>query len=147
MASNLLSFGGGCHCGALGVTFRTALDARDWTVRACQCRFCRAHGALTTTDPAGRLDFQVRRPERLRLYRFGLNTADFLVCSECGVYIGAQIETARGAFGTLNVRVLKPVPPDLPPATPADYDAESPADRTRRREERWTPLARHVVLR
>src|SRR5215469_15921681 len=102
MASSLHTFTGSCHCGALGFSFNTALPVAEWSVRACQCGFCRAHGAVTTSDPAGRLVFRIGQRESLRRYRFGLKTADFLVCGVCGVYVGAQIETPRGAFGIVN---------------------------------------------
>ena len=144
MASTLLSFDGRCHCGAVGFTFQTARPVAEWSVRACQCRFCRAHGARTTSDPAGRLALSVTQPERLQRYRFGRKTADFLLCAHCGVYVGAQIETPRGTFGTVNALVMTPLPHDLPAATPADYDAEDSSDRIRRREQRWTPLERVI---
>lgn len=140
MTSALLSFDGRCHCGALGYTIQTARPVAEWSVRACQCSFCRAHGARTTSDPAGRLAFHVNQPEHLQRYRFGRKTADFLLCSHCGVYLGAQIETPRGAFGTVNTLAMTPIPGRLPAAVPADYDSEDSGDRIRRREERWTPL-------
>ena len=144
MVSSPRTFTGGCHCGALGFSFLTALPAAQWSVRTCQCRFCRAHGAVTTSDPAGRLAFHAHRVESLRRYRFGLKTADFLVCSGCGVYVGAQIETPRGVFGIINTLALTPRPADLPAAVPADYDAEDLSERLSRREQRWTPLERAV---
>lgn len=134
------TFSGGCHCGALGFDFHTALPVGQWSVRACQCRFCRAHGAATTSDPTGRLRFRADQAESLQRYRFGLKTADFLLCSHCGVYVGAQIETPRGAFGIINTLAITPAPADLPAAVPADYDAEGASERFRRREQRWTPL-------
>jgi hypothetical protein len=143
MASVSGNHRGNCHCGALGFSFRTALPVGQWNVRACQCRFCRAHGALTTSDPAGRLTFQVSEAESLQRYRFGLRTADFLLCKRCGVYIGAQIETARGAFGIINILALTPIPEELPPAAAADYGSESSAERMDRREKKWTPVERH----
>jgi hypothetical protein len=134
-------FSGSCHCGALGFSFQTALPLAQWSVRACQCRFCRTHGALTTSDPAGRLTFHVNDAAALQRYRFGLRTADFLLCRRCGVYLGAQIETARGAFGIINALVMTSVPQPLPRAAPADYSTESTDERVERRERRWTPLA------
>ena len=133
-------FPGRCHCGALGFSFQTALPVGQWSVRACQCRFCRTHGALTTSDPAGRLTWHVEDGALLQRYRFGLRTADFLLCRRCGVYIGAQIETARGAFGIINALALTAVPQALPRAAAADYSSESTDERVERRERRWTPL-------
>lgn len=144
MGSTLHTFTGSCHCGALGFAFHTALPVTQWSVRACQCRFCRAHGAVTTSDPGGRLTFRIDRSESLRRYRFGLKTADFLVCSGCGVYVGAQIDTPRGAFGIINTLAMTPRPPELPAAVPADYDSEGSSERRGRREQRWTPLERTV---
>jgi hypothetical protein len=115
-----------------------------WSVRACQCGFCRARDAMTTSDPAGRLTFRVNDADSLQRYRFGLKTADFLLCRRCGVYLGAQIHTARGAFGIINTRALTPLPQELPRAAAADYGSESPNERIERRERRWTPLARPV---
>src|ERR1700739_690276 len=140
MASSLRTFSGNCHCGALGFRFQTALPPAAWSVRACQCSFCRLHGALSTSDPAGSLTFHVKDFDSLQRYRFSLKTADFLVCGRCGVYVGAQIETPRGAFGILNALTLVQMPDGLPAAKRADYSAESSAERVRRREQRWTPL-------
>src|ERR1700757_4082953 len=100
------SFRGSCHCGAVTFSFETTLPRSQWSVRACQCGFCRAHGARTTSDPAGRLTFHVGAAEALQRYQFGLKTADFLICRRCGVYVGAQIETAQGAFGIVNTLAM-----------------------------------------
>ena len=140
MTSSLQAFEGRCHCGALGFTFETALPPGRWSVRACGCGFCRAHGALTTSDPTGRLTFRVRERRLLQRYRFGLRTADFLLCRDCGVYVGAQIAAPEGAFGILNVLALTPLPQELPAAAGADYGAESTSQRIARRSARWTPL-------
>ena len=88
--------------------------------------------------------FQVKEADALQHYRFGLATADFLLCRHCGVYIGAQIETANGAFGIINIRALTPLPEELPRAAPADYGAESARERIERRQKRWTPLDKTV---
>jgi hypothetical protein len=144
VSSLLHTFEGGCHCGALGFSFQTALPVTRWSVRACRCGFCRAHGARTTSDPSGRLAFHLNEGEALRRYRFGLKTADFLLCRVCGIYLGAQIATANGAFGIINTLALMPLPAGLPVAAQADYGSESASDRIARRERRWTPLARLV---
>jgi hypothetical protein len=140
MTSVLRSFSGHCHCEALGLTFHTAVPVSQWSVRACSCRFCRAHGARTTSDAAGRLSFNVQDARLLRRYRFGMKTADFLLCSRCGVYLGAQIEINGRAYGIVNTAALTSAAAELPAAVAADYGAESSSDRVRRREQRWTPL-------
>ena len=131
---------GRCHCGALEYSYRTSLMPSSWGVRACQCTFCRSHGALSTSDPQGSLTFHVKDARALLRYRFGLRTADFLICSQCGVYLGATIVTPRGRFGIINLNALQPRPPDVPQPQPVSYEGEREADRTARREARWTPV-------
>ncbi len=112
----------------------------EWSVRACQCGFCRKHDALSVSDPAGRLSFLAADPGAVVRYRFGLRTADFLLCGHCGVYVGAVIPTAEGRFGIFNLHALDEAPPGLPAAQPISYDGETPTGRTGRRAERWTPV-------
>jgi hypothetical protein len=99
---------------------------------------------MTICDPAGRLTFHVTGTDALQRYRFGLKTAEFLLCRRCGVYIGAQIDTAHGAFGIINTRALTPYPQGLPAAAAQDYGSESASQRIERREQRWTPLTELV---
>jgi hypothetical protein len=129
------TFRGGCHCGAVRVVFETAIAPEALLVRACQCSFCRAHGARTASDPRGRVCFS----GPLRRYRFGLRTADFLLCPQCGVYLGALYADGDGAWATLNVnclaeRKLFPAAPE-----PVSYESEDAATRGARRKARWTP--------
>jgi len=84
MSAALHAFEGRCHCGALGFTLRTSKQPEQWTVRACQCTFCRGHGARTTADPDGSVSFRIADPSKLKRYRFGTRSSDFLVCGECG---------------------------------------------------------------
>ncbi len=130
---------GSCHCGAIGFRYHTDIEPERWSIRACQCGFCRAHDALSASDPSGSLDFTANSPDLLNRYRFGLKTADFLLCSVCGVYIGALIKTEQGRFGIINTHALLEVPTKFAPTEPMSYDAEDVAGRVSRRELRWTP--------
>jgi hypothetical protein len=130
-----------CHCGVLTARYRTTVQPADWSVRACQCSFCRAHASLTTSDPAGSLTFAVRGEARLQRYRFDSRTADFLICRDCGVYVGARCDTDHGAFGVLNVRTLRPPPAGLKDPLLIDLGPESVGERAARRSERWTPVS------
>jgi hypothetical protein len=129
-----------CHCGLLTVRYRTALDPSLWQVRACQCSFCRSHGSLMTSDPKGELEFRSPDPEQVLRYRFGGRTAEFLMCRECGVYVGVEMQSEKGRFGVLNVLTLRPLL-TLPDTQPMDYSGEAAEARRLRREARWTPLS------
>jgi hypothetical protein len=135
---------GGCHCGNLAYVFEASASLEALGLRADQCSFCRAHGARNTSDPNGTMRIAVRDPKRLSRYRFGLKTADFLVCSECGVYIGALMEEGGQRWMTVNVNTFRPPPPDDFPIVPADYDGEDVSARIARRKQRWTPVAAFV---
>ena len=126
---------GACHCGAIGVFFETDADPSLLQVRACQCSFCRRHGAKTVSDPDGRLTLSFDA-ESVHLYRFGTRSADFLICRECGDYVAAVMD---------DVAVLNVVAADLIPfagrqSEPVTYDAETPDEKRARRRARWTPL-------
>ena len=136
----LSEFQGSCHCGAIGFSYRTSIAPERWSIRACQCSFCRAHDTLSTSDPAGSLEFTASDPDLLNRYRFGLRTADFLLCRECGIYIGALIETGKGRFGIISMHALVEAPENLAATEPISYDSEDIAERISRRETRWTPV-------
>ena len=135
------SYEGTCHCRSVGFVYRTALQPEEWSIRACQCTFCRTHAALSTSDPRGSLEFFEHVPAVLSRYRFGLRTADFLTCRNCGAYIGAMMRSGSKGFGIINVRVLQSVLDRLQEAQPMDYENEGLAARMARRENRWTPIA------
>lgn len=134
---------GSCHCGAIGFTYRSAVLPVQWSIRACQCSFCRAHDALSISDSAGSIAFTADRPDALQKYRFGLGTADFLLCRECGVYIGALIETAGKAYGIVNLHAFREMPAGHPAAVPVSYDGEDVGGRVERRAGRWTPVEKY----
>jgi hypothetical protein len=136
---NTRTFEGRCHCGSTGFSFRTAQTPDTWPVRACQCRFCRCHGACTTSDPGGSVIFQIANPATLLRYRFGSRTAEFLVCRNCGTYVAAVVTSPRGHFATLNVNAIADIA-ELPQAEPVSYEGESAEQKLERRERRWTPV-------
>lgn len=118
---------GSCHCGALAVRYRYT---GELTGRACQCTFCRRHGGITASDPAGQIRFLVRGSS-LHRYRFGRKTTDFMLCRECGCYLGAMVE----GYACVNLRCcLVEIEP-----TPMVYDGESAESRLERRKQRWSP--------
>jgi len=129
---------GSCHCGAVRLSFRPARPLAALPIRRCGCSFCRRHGARTVADPEGTLAIRAE-PGALRRYRFGLATADFLLCARCGVYVAAAIESGGRSFATLNANTLE-VRDSLDPAPPlVDYEAETAAERVARRRARRTP--------
>lgn len=125
---------GGCRCGAI----RTAFESeKALAPRACQCGFCRRHGARSVSDPDGeaRLELAVE-PVR---YRFASASADYLLCPRCGIYVGAATMLDGLALITLNLNTFDDPHPELA-GTPVSYDGESGDTKAERRRARWTPL-------
>jgi hypothetical protein len=133
-------FEGGCHCGNLSYVFETTMELEALGLRACMCTFCRRHGARNTSDPKGSVRIRVRDGGKLNRYSFGLRTADFLLCRDCGAYIGAMLEDAGRRWMTVNVNTLL-TPPALDASiVPNVFDAEDTATRVDRRIAKWTPV-------
>ncbi len=137
-------FHGGCHCGAIAVEYQTGIAPEETTPRACQCSFCRKHDARALSDPAGRLIITVHDETRLERYRFGLRSADFLLCRKCGVYVSAFLDDGDAAFGNVMVNVLDDRA-RFPDATPIDRSGEDAAGKTARRRAQWTPATLRIL--
>ena len=134
-------FAGRCHCGAVELTFTTRRAVNELPLRACQCTFCRKHGARTTADPDGWLEIRARDAAALARYRFGLGTADYLVCARCGVYVAAVMEEAGRGYAVVNVNAFTEGRAFDRQPTPMVYDHEDEPGRRARRRKLWTPAA------
>jgi len=127
---------GKSHCGNLSFRMETQLSNKELVPRECDCSFCRSHGAKCLSDSSGSATIYVADASLVRRYRFGLRTADFLVCGRCGVYLGAAITSGGECRVTLNLRATRFH--DWP-STVVSYDGETAEDRVARRMEKWTP--------
>jgi len=140
LAPSVHNYSGSCHCGAISVVLSLSRPASEMRVRACQCGFCRRHGTRTIADPAGSVVISTASPDQIRRYRFGLRTADYLLCATCGSYIGAvQAEPDGRLISVINVGGLDVAEFSGVAADPVVYDGESIADRLARRRTYWMP--------
>lgn len=132
---------GACHCGGVTVEFETPTDPAALDRRTCQCGFCSRHGAISVTDPKGRIRYIENTPGALKRYQFGLKSADYILCRHCGVYLGAVMtEDGRDAYATTNIRVYADRDRFKKPPQPIVYEEEGLEARRARRRERWTPV-------
>ena len=134
-----MTLAGRCHCGNLAVRLETRVAPERLPLRACACSFCRKHGARVTSDPDGCIEIAVREPEAAVRYRFGLRTADFLVCGRCGVYVAAVLTEGGASWATVNVNVLHEAERFVKEPEPVSYEGESESQRRARRRAKWTP--------
>jgi hypothetical protein len=135
-----MKYQGGCHCGNLRIEFETAISPAAIELRACQCTFCRKHGSRAVTDPAGLLTIRAAHEDHLGRYGFGLQTAEYLICKTCGVYMAAVTTAESEARGIAIVNCLDEHRRFTSEPIAVDYDAESRDDRVERRRSRWTPV-------
>jgi Glutathione-dependent formaldehyde-activating enzyme. len=77
------------------------------TPRACDCDFCRKHGAAYVSDPKGKLTISVSEPGLLGKYHQGSGTADFLFCRQCGVLVGVAFRQEQNMYATINARIIE----------------------------------------
>jgi hypothetical protein len=131
---------GGCHCGTLGIIYRTDVDPMRWNLRYDGCSFCRRHGVVGTSDPGGSFSMKVGDPTKIRYYRFAHRTADFVICRECGVFVAAITHAVDGARAVINARALDGVSLNWGSVVDVHFDDESPQQRAERRSRHWTPV-------
>lgn len=132
---------GSCHCGAINVHFESEMAPAEFNVLACQCSFCRLHAALCISDPDGTAQFVERQPGTLHRYQFGLRTADYLLCRNCGTYLGAVVMDGDGRRKAIvNIPTLRDRAAFSSPPQSVVYDQESAEDRLARRLRNWTPV-------
>ncbi|MGO9933095.1 MAG: GFA family protein [Steroidobacteraceae bacterium] len=136
----MTEYRGGCHCGVLKVIYRTEIDPARWPLRHDGCSFCRRHGVVGTSDPAGEIALEIGDDSKVRRYRFAQKSADFLLCGVCGVFVAALTNTAGGARAVINARVLEGVALNFDAVTSVRFDDETPIQRAERRSRNWTPV-------
>ncbi|MBI3768475.1 MAG: aldehyde-activating protein [Deltaproteobacteria bacterium] len=137
----MASLRGRCHCGNLELAFESPLPIEQLPVRSCSCSFCFGHGARSISDPGGTIEIVVREPEQPDRYRFGLKTADFLVCKICGVYVAALTEERSKFYAVANANAFALEGASFSPAVSTSFEGETEPVRRSRRSATWTPAA------
>lgn len=127
---------GQCHCGNVSFDLYTEVAESDISPRACDCSFCRIHGAKNWSDPNGKATIRISDERFLQKYLFALKTAEFYICKACGTYIGAVLSDRDGMWSTVNLRLT---PLHGLQESPASYGDEQVDERISRRKHVWTP--------
>ncbi len=130
---------GACHCG--NITFR--LDWRPAPVeipaRACTCSFCLKHGNVWTSCATGALTVRIGDAEHVSRYAFGTRTAEFYVCTVCGVVPVVTSNIDGNLYAVVNVNALEGVEPHLIRRIAASFDGDTDPRRLARRKRDWIP--------
>jgi hypothetical protein len=128
---------GRCHCGNIAFTLAWTPAPTEIPARACDCTFCRKHGGVWTAHPGAALRIRVGDPSLLSRYEFGTMTAQFHICTRCGVVPVATSEIDGRLYAVVNVHSFENVPPALLNYNPASFDGEDTTTRLARRKQRW----------
>jgi hypothetical protein len=130
---------GGCHCGNIAFVLDWQPEPREIPARACTCSFCIKHGGLWTSCAAGSLTVHIRDSARVSRYAFGTKTADFHVCSSCGV-VPVVTSTIDGqVYAVVSVNAFDNVDAALLQRAHVSFDGEGEGDRLARRKRNWIP--------
>ena len=130
---------GRCHCGNIAFTVALPQPEGPIPVRACSCSFCRKHGGLYTSHPEGSVKVQIANASEVQRYRFGTQTADFLLCRTCGV-VPVVISDIDGILhAVVSVHAFEAVDASEFSESVADFDGETTGSRLERRQRSWIP--------
>jgi hypothetical protein len=128
---------GGCHCGALRFALEWPGEPATIAARACGCSFCVKHGGVWTSCRQGALRVSVQPGVNVEPYAFGTRTAQFHVCSRCGVVpiVTSRIEGAL--YAVVNVNSFEDFPRARLIIEPASFEGEAQDERLARRQRHW----------
>jgi hypothetical protein len=130
---------GGCHCGNIAFDLAWEPDPAEIPARACGCSFCQKHGGVWTSNPRGRLEVAIADPSLVSHYAFGTRTADFHICSRCGIVPLVASRIDGRLYAVVSVNAFENVDPSLLRRSPASFDGETEATRLARRTRNWIP--------
>ncbi len=130
---------GKCHCGNIAFVLQWPGDGDTIPVRACSCTFCVKHGGAYTSHREAELVAAVHDQALVSRYRFGTETAEFYLCSRCGVVPFVTSEIAGNLYAVVNVNSFEGIDPARFSRAVTDFDGETTASRLDRRKQNWIP--------
>lgn len=135
---------GKCHCGNISFSLAWEPDPVEIPARACNCSFCSKHGGIWTSNPRGALEVAVRDPSLVNEYAFGTRTAEFHICTRCGIVPFVTSRIHNRIYAVVSVNAFEDVDPSLLRRAAASFDGEGADSRLARRSRTWIPSVRYV---
>jgi hypothetical protein len=133
---------GGCHCGNIRFELAWPDDAPQIGIRECGCSFCQKHGGAWTSHRDAELEVHLDDASLVSKYKFGTATADFYVCSVCGVTPFVVSDIDDHLYAVVNVNTFEPNPDVSFSHSSTDFDDEDVGSRLGRRQRNWIPVVR-----
>src|SRR5215469_9786417 len=104
---------GRCHCGNISFALDWRPEPSEIPARACTCSFCAKRGGVWTSCPTGSLTVSVKDRVRLSKYAFGTKTAEFHVCTTCGVVPVVTSRIDGRFYAVVSINAFENVEPAL----------------------------------
>lgn len=128
---------GKCHCGNIAFSLTWEPYPAEIPARACSCSFCTKHGGVWTSNPRAALEVVVKDPSLVSKYAFGTRTAQFHICTRCGIVPVVTSLIDDRLYAVVSVNAFEDVDPALLRRAPASFDGEEEAARLARRKRNW----------
>lgn len=128
---------GSCHCRNISFALNWEPEPSEIPARACTCSFCTKHGGVWTSCPTGSLKVTIRDPALVSKYAFGTETAEFHICSTCGIVPVVTSRIDGRLYAVVSVNALEGVTPSLLRCASATFEEESEEARLARRQRNW----------
>ncbi len=130
---------GACHCKNIRFVLMWPGSEADISIRECGCTFCRMRTGSWTSDPGAKLVAEIGDESTISKYRFGTKTADFYVCSICGVVPFVTCEIDDSLYAVVNVCSFSYFDIKSLCRSATNFDGEKIGGRLDRRKRNWIP--------
>jgi len=130
---------GSCHCGNISFELQWEPEPAEIPARACTCSFCTKHGGVWTSCRTGKLTVSVADPANVSRYVFGTGTAQFHICTRCGVVPVVTSEIDGNTYAVVSVNAFQGFDRSRLRLASATFDAEDEESRLARRKRNWIP--------
>ena len=135
---------GSCHCKNISFSLDWEPEPPEISARACDCSYCTKHSGVWTSTPKGRLEVTVRDAASTSRYVFGTRTAEFHICSSCGVVPVVTSRIGGRLYAVVSVNAFEGIPPTLLKRAGASFQEEGEEIRLARRMRYWIPDVRFI---
>ena len=136
---------GKCHCGNITFALTWEPDPQEIAARACGCSFCVKHGGAWTAHPRGSLSVTINDAAHVSRYAFGTRTAEFHICTRCGVVPVVSSEIGGTLYAVVSVNAFEGVAASLVRRSAADFEGEEHGSRLARRQRNWIADVKFVA--
>jgi hypothetical protein len=135
---------GSCHCGNISFALDWQPDPSEIIARACTCSFCTKHGGVWTSCHGGALQVAVKDVSLVSKYTFGTETAEFHICTRCGVVPLVTSNIDGKLYAVVSVHAFNNVDASMVRRAPVSFEGESEKTRLARRKRNWIAKVQFV---